>query len=55
MLNVGEFEEEFYDKYRKIIYEYFRIIYRIENNLIFILRIIDGRRLLDFDLISEVK
>jgi plasmid stabilization system protein ParE len=46
---VPEFEEEFYDKYREIIYENFRIIYRVEGNHAFVLRIVDARRLLSFD------
>ena len=51
---VPEFEEEFYDRYREIIYENYRIIYRIDADIIYILRIIDGRRLLDFNYISSV-
>ena len=51
---VPEFEEEFYDRYREIIYENYRIVYRINTDKIFILRIIDGRRLLDFNYISDV-
>jgi plasmid stabilization system protein ParE len=51
---VPEFEEEFYDKYRELIYENFRIIYRVEGKRIFILRIIDARRLLSFDFITDV-
>ena len=51
---VPEFEEEFYDKYRELIYENYRIIYRIDVDKIYILRIIDGRRLLDFNYISSI-
>jgi len=51
---VPEFEEEFYDRYREIIYENYRIIYRIDAYVICILRIIDGRRLLDFNYISDL-
>ena len=51
---VPEFEEEFYDRYREIIYENYRIMYRIDADVIFILRIIDGRRLLDFNYISDL-
>ncbi len=50
---VPEFEEEFYDKYRERIYEHFRIIYRVENARVFVLRIVDGRRLVSFDFISD--
>ena len=51
---VPEFEEEFYDRYREIMYGNYRIIYRIDANKIYILRIIDGRRLLDFNYISSI-
>ena len=49
---VPEFEDLFYDKYREIIYDIFRIIYKIEKNEIKILRIIDSRRLLEFDMLE---
>jgi len=51
---VPEFEEEFYDKYRERIYENFRIIYRVEGTRLFVLRIVDARRLLSFDFITDV-
>jgi toxin ParE1/3/4 len=51
---VPEFEEEFYDKYRERIYENFRIIYRVEGNRLFVLRMVDARRLLSFDFIADV-
>ena len=51
---VPEFEEEFYDKYRELIYENFRIIYRVEGKRAFVLRIVDARRLLSFDFIADV-
>jgi toxin ParE1/3/4 len=49
---VPEFEEEFLYKYREIIYEQFRIIYRTEETCIYILRIFDSRRLLSVEAIS---
>jgi plasmid stabilization system protein ParE len=49
---VPECEDIFYDKYREIIYEYFRIIYKIVENTIVVVRIIDGRRLLDMDMLG---
>ncbi len=52
---VPEFEEEFYSKYRELIYENFRIIYRLDSNRVFILRILDARRLLEYDLITDAK
>ena len=51
---VPEFEEEFYDKYRELIHENFRIIYRVEGKRIFVLRIVNARRLLSFDFITDV-
>lgn len=50
---VPEFIEEFDNKYREIIYDNFRILYRIENLEIKIIRIIDGRRLLEINMIQE--
>jgi plasmid stabilization system protein ParE len=49
---VPEFEDIFYDKYREIIYENFRIIYKIVEDSIVVVRIIDGRRLLGVDLVE---
>jgi toxin ParE1/3/4 len=51
---VPEFEENFMDKYRELIYEHYRIIYRVEAKRIFIIRIVDARRLLTFDFIRDV-
>ena len=48
---VPEFIDIFYDKYRELIYETFRIIYRIENKTIIIIRIVDGRTFLDQNII----
>ena len=44
---VPEFEDIFTDKYRELIYENFRIIYKLEKKTITIIRIVDSRRLLD--------
>lgn len=44
---VPEFIDIFYDKYRELIYETFRIIYRIEDSKIIIVRIVDGRTFVD--------
>lgn len=49
---VPEFEEENIVKYRELIYEIYRIIYRREANTIIIIRIIDSRRLLTLDFIK---
>ena len=49
---VPEFQDDFYNKYREIIYEVYRIIYKIIQNEIIIVRIIDGRRLLDSDMVD---
>ena len=51
---VPEFADIFSDKYRELIYENFRIIYRIENNVIKILRIIDARMLLKIDYVDDI-
>jgi plasmid stabilization system protein ParE len=48
---VTEFEESFYDKYRELLYEHYRIIYRIEEDVIIIIRVIDSRRLLDISIV----
>ena len=49
---VPEFEEEFIYKYREIMYELFRIIYRTEGSCTYIVRIIDSRRLLTVEPVS---
>ena len=41
---VPELEKYGYLMYREIIVEYWRVIYRIENNLVYIMMVIDGRR-----------
>lgn len=49
---VPECEDIFYDKYRETIYEHFKIIYKIIEDTIVVLRIIDGRRLLEIDMLE---
>ena len=49
---VPEFQDDFYDKYRELIYENYRIIYKIVVNEIYIVRIIDVRRLLDSEMVK---
>ena len=49
---VPEFQDDLYNKYRELIYENYRIIYKIVNDEIFIVRIIDGRRLLDSKMVD---
>ncbi len=46
---VPECEDIFYDKYREIVYENYRIVYRLEGNQILILRILDARMDVDFN------
>ncbi len=48
---VPEFIDIFYDKYRELIYENFRIMYRIEDRKIIIIRIIDGRTFVGLDIL----
>lgn len=50
---VPECEDVFYDKYRELIYENFRIIYRIEINQVFVLRIFDARMDLDIGILDS--
>lgn len=45
---VPECEDVFYDKYRELRYEKYRIIYRLESGQIYILRILDARMDIDF-------
>lgn len=52
---VPEFEEDYIDKYREIIFENYRIVYRIEGTTNNIIRIIDSRRLLTLDFIKTVR
>lgn len=46
---VPEFEDLYLDTYRELIYENYRILYRIEDTTIIVVRIVDSRRLLDMD------
>ncbi len=50
---VPEFEDVFSDKYRELVYENYRIIYRIENMIIKVIRILDGRMLHDINHLLE--
>ena len=50
---VPECEDLFYDKYRELIFEDYRIIYRIENDTIMILRIFNGKMDIDFNYIDS--
>ncbi|MBB6480726.1 type II toxin-antitoxin system RelE/ParE family toxin [Spirochaeta isovalerica] len=45
---VPECMDIYYDKYRELIYENYRIIYRIEADVIYIIRILDARMDMDF-------
>ena len=49
---VPELEKYGYLMYREIIVEYWRVIYKIENNFVYIMMVIDGRRNLE-DLILK--
>jgi plasmid stabilization system protein ParE len=49
---VPELERYGYLLYREIIVDYWRIIYKIENNFVYIMLVIDGRRNLE-DLILK--
>ena len=49
---VPELERYGYLLYREIIVEYWRIIYKIENNFVYIMLVIDSRRNLE-DLILK--
>ena len=50
---VPELEKYGYLIYREIIVEYWRIIYKIENNYVYIMLVIDGRRNLE-DLLLKI-
>jgi plasmid stabilization system protein ParE len=51
---VPELEKYGYILYREIIVEYWRIIYKIENNLVYIMLVIDGRRNLEDLLLKKI-
>ncbi len=48
---VSEFSDTYYDNYRELIFESSRIIYRIGEETVLIIRIIDGRMLVDTEII----
>jgi hypothetical protein len=41
---VPELEKHGYTLYREIIVDYWRIMYKIENNIVYVMTVIDGRR-----------
>ena len=51
---VPELEKYGYFLYRDIIVEYWKIIYKIENNLVYIMLVIDSRRNLDDILLKKM-
>jgi len=51
---VPEFEKNGYLVYREIIVEYWRIIYKIENDYVYIMLVIDGRRNLEELLLKKI-
>jgi len=51
---VPELEKYGYVIYREIIVEYWRIIYKVENNYVYIMSVIDGRRNLEDFLLKKI-
>ena len=51
---VPELEKYGYFLYRDMVVEYWRIIYKIENNLVYIMLVIDGRRNLEDILLKKM-
>jgi plasmid stabilization system protein ParE len=51
---IPELEKYGYLVYREIIVEYWKIIYKIENNYVYIMLIIDGRRNLEDLLLKKM-
>jgi len=51
---VPELEKYGYFIYREIIVGYWRIIYKIENNYVYIMLVIDGRRNLEDLLLKKI-
>ena len=51
---VPELEKYGYFLYRDIIVDYWKIIYKIENNLVYIMLVIDGRRNLEDILLKKM-
>ena len=48
---VPELLDENIKTYRELIYKHYRIIYRIDNKKVFVVRILDSRNLMDLTLI----
>ena len=51
---VPELEKYGYLMYREIIVEYWKVIYKIENNYVYIMLVIDGRRNLEDLLLKKM-
>jgi plasmid stabilization system protein ParE len=51
---VPELERYGYLLYREIIVDYWRIIYKIENNIVYIMLVIDSRRNLEDLILKEI-
>ena len=51
---VPELEKYGYYLYRDVVVEYWKVIYKIENNLVYIMLVIDGRRNLDDILLKKM-
>jgi toxin ParE1/3/4 len=51
---VPELEKHGYLMYREIIVDYWRIIYKIENDVVFIMVVIDGRRNIEDIILKQI-
>jgi toxin ParE1/3/4 len=51
---VPELEKHGYLIYREIIVDYWRIIYKIENDIVFIMIVIDGRRNIEDIILKQI-
>jgi toxin ParE1/3/4 len=51
---VPELEKQGYLIYREIIVDYWRIIYKVENDIVFIMVVIDGRRNLEDIILKQI-
>ena len=51
---VPELEKYGYFAYREIVVDYWKVIYKIENNFVYIMLVIDGRRNLDDLLLKKM-
>jgi addiction module RelE/StbE family toxin len=51
---VPELEKYGYLLYREIIIDYWRIIYKVENNFVYIMLVIDGRRNLEDIILKKI-